>query len=121
MKKIILLLSLFLASVIWSYSTACTVVIAGKKATVDGSVLNSHTDCGPDCRIRIVPGQRFEKGATTPVWWGLLDNTRPIDDYGEILGYIPQVEQTYTYFHSAYSQINEHQLCIGECTTNQRP
>ena len=121
MKKIILLLSLFLASVIWSYSTACTVVIAGKKATVDGSVLNSHTDCGPDCRIRIVPGQRFEKGATTPVWWGLLDNTRPIDDYGEILGYIPQVEQTYTYFHSAYSQINEHQLCIGESTTNQRP
>ena len=25
-------------------SKACTVIVAGKKATVDGSVLNSHTD-----------------------------------------------------------------------------
>jgi dipeptidase len=96
-------------------------VVAGKKATADGSVLNSHTDCGPDNRVRIIPGQKFKKGAMAPVFWGLLDNTRPTDDFGEILGYIPQAELTYTYFHSAYSQINEHQLCIGESTTNQRP
>lgn len=44
-----------------------------------------------------------------------------LNDNGEILGYIPQVEQTYTYFQSAYSHINEYQLCIGESTTSQRP
>ena len=121
MKKNILFLSFLLAAGLWQNSSACTVIIAGKKATADGSVLNSHTDCGPDNRIRIIPGRTFPKGSLAPVYWGLLDNIRPINDFGEILGYIPQVEKTFTYFHSAYSQINEHQLCIGESTTNQRP
>lgn len=121
MKNILFVLSFLFASLFWVDGSACTVIVAGKKATVDGSVLNSHTDCGPDNRIRIIPGQSFNKGTMAPVFWGILDNTRPIDDLGEILGYIPQVERTYTYFHSAYSQINEHQLCIGESTTNQRP
>ncbi len=41
-------------------------------------------------------------------------------DDGDILGYIPQAEETYTYFHTAYSHINEHQLAIAESTTDQR-
>lgn len=122
MKKHLFLVGILLFSLAsYQNSPACTIVVAGKKATVDGSVLNSHTDCGPDSRIRIVAGKKYPKGSMAPVYWGILDNTRPIDDYGEIIGYIPQVEQTYTYFHSAYSQINEYQLCIGESTTNQRP
>lgn len=100
---------------------ACTVIVAGKKATVDGSVLNSHTDCGPDSRIRVVKGEKFPKGAMANIYWGILDAGRPLDDYGKVLGTIPQVRETYTYFHSAYSQMNEYQLCIGESTTNQRP
>lgn len=120
-KSSLLAVGLLLGGSYLQSSQACTVIVAGKKATVDGSVLNSHTDCGPDNRVRIIPGQRFAKGAMAPVYWGLLDNTRPITDFGEILGYIPQVEQTYTYFHSAYSQMNQYQLCIGESTTNQRP
>ncbi|MCJ7682578.1 MAG: C69 family dipeptidase, partial [Candidatus Aminicenantes bacterium] len=41
-------------------------------------------------------------------------------EYGEVIGTIPQVERTYAYFHSAYPQMNEHQLAIGESTLSQR-
>ncbi len=40
----------------------------------------------------------------------------PLKTYGEVIGHIPQVEQTYRYFHSAYSHMNEHQLAIAETT-----
>ncbi len=55
-----------------------------------------------------------------PVFWGIQDADRPLLDDGRILGYIPQVEKTYGYFHSAYSHINEYQLGIAESTTAQR-
>ena len=99
----------------------CTVIAAGKKATVDGSVILSHTDCGPDSRILVVPGRTFKPGERAPVSWGLQDPSRPLGSPGEILGTIPQVARTYTYFQSAYSHMNEHQLAIAESTTNQRP
>lgn len=102
-------------------SKACTVIVAGKKATVDGSVLNSHTDAGADCRIRVVAGQKYPAGSMAPVYYGIQRVDIPLEENGEILGYIPQVEQTYTYFQSAYSHINEYQLCIGESTLSQRP
>lgn len=102
-------------------SKACTVIVAGKKATVDGSVLNSHTDAGADCRIRVVAGQKYPAGSMAPVYYGIQRVDLPLEENGEILGYIPQVEQTYTYFQSAYSHINEYQLCIGESTLSQRP
>lgn len=75
------------------------------------------------CRLPhpVVPGQKFPKGSMTPVYYGIQRVELPLDDNGEILGYISQVEQTYTYFQSAYSHINEYQLCIGESTTSQRP
>ncbi len=100
--------------------SGCTVIAAGKKATADGSVLISHTDCGPDSRIYYVPGRSFRQGEMAPVYWGIQDADRPLDDDGEILGYIPQVRKTYGYFHSAYSHMNEVQLAIAESTTDQR-
>ncbi len=98
----------------------CTIIAVGSKASADGSVIISHTDCGADCRIRVVPGQSFKKGEMAPVHWGIQDINRPLDDYGDVIGYIPQVEKTYTYFHSAYPHMNEHQLSIAESTTSQR-
>jgi len=98
----------------------CTIIAVGKKGSADGSVIISHTDCGADCRIRVVQGQVFEKGATAPVHWGIQDIHRALDDFGDVLGHIPQVEKTYTYFHSAYPHMNEHQLAIAESTTSQR-
>jgi len=101
-------------------SIACTVIAVGKKASADGSNIISHTDTGPDSRIFVVPAQTFKPGTKAPVYWGIQDASLPLKDDGEILGYIPQVEKTYKYFQSAYSQVNEHQLGIAESTTAQR-
>ena len=98
----------------------CTIIAVGKKASADGSVIISHTDCGADCRIRVVHGQSFNKGEMAPVHWGIQDIHRPLNDFGDVIGHIPQVEKTYTYFHSAYPHMNEHQLAIAESTTSQR-
>ncbi|MCD6115731.1 C69 family dipeptidase [bacterium] len=99
---------------------ACTDIVVGRLASVDGSVITSHTDACDECRVHVVKGRKFPKGAKAPVYWGIQNVKTPLDDYGEILGYIPQVRKTYTYFHSGYSHMNEHQLAIGESTTSQK-
>ncbi|MGD2295149.1 MAG: C69 family dipeptidase [Candidatus Aminicenantes bacterium] len=99
---------------------ACTDIIVGKKASVDGSVITSHTGCCEECRVHVVPAQTFKKGDMAPVYYGLQDVRKPLHQYGEIIGHIPQVEKTYAYFHSGYSHMNEFQLAIGESTLSQR-
>ena len=98
----------------------CTDIIVGKKASKDGSVITSHTGAAPECRVHVVHGRTFKKGAMAPVYYGLQDVKKPLHQYGKILGYIPQAEKTYTYFHSGYSHMNEHQLAIGESTMSQK-
>lgn len=117
-KRILLTLGFISISVYSSF--ACTVIAVGKKASADGSIIISHTDTGPDSRIFFVPGKTFKKGDMAPIFWGIQDADRPLNDDGKILGYLPQVEKTYGYFHSAYSHMNEYQLGIAESTTNQR-
>ena len=73
---------------------ACTIIAVGKKASADGSVIISHTDCGADNRIRVVHGQSFGKGAIANVYWGIQDIHRSLDDFGDVIGQIPQVEKT---------------------------
>ena len=123
MKKINSALLLLLASVLFPLPRgfSCTIIAAGKKATADGSVIISHTDAGPDSRIYYVPGKTFRQGDLAPVYWGIQDAGRSLEDDGEVLGSIPQVRKTYGYFHSAYSHMNEVQLGIAESTTAQRP
>jgi dipeptidase len=105
----------------------CTDIIVGKKATVDGSVINSHTGACSDSRVHVVPARTYKKGTMAPVYWGMVffgrDDERaglPVGNYGEVIGEIPQVEKTYAYFHTGYSQFNEHQLAIGESTLSQK-
>ena len=74
-------------------SHPCTIIAVGKKASADGSVIISHTDCGPDNRIRVVHGQNHKKGEMAPVYWGIQDINRPLDDFGDVIGKIPQVEK----------------------------
>ncbi|MDP2724051.1 MAG: C69 family dipeptidase [Bacteroidales bacterium] len=99
---------------------ACTIIAVGKKASADGSVIVSHTDAGPDCRLHFVPGQTFKPGSMTDVHFGMVDLGRPLGNYGKVLGKIPQVAQTNGYFQTAYPQMNEYQLAIGESTTSER-
>lgn len=115
--------SSFLLVLFYTFSTpatACTIIAVGKKASADGSVIISHTDCGADCRIRVVPSQNFKKGTLANIYWGIQDVTLPLDDMGNVLGTMPQSMKTYAYFHSAYPHMNEHQLAIAESTTSQR-
>jgi dipeptidase len=112
---------IFLSYLLFSINgLSCTNIVVGKNASVDGSVITSHTGCGDECRVHVVPAKTFKKGAKAPVYYGLQDVKKPLREYGEILGYIPQVEKTYAYFHSAYSHMNERQLAIAESTLSQR-
>lgn len=119
--KYLFFIAIFILALFYTHqSNACTVIVAGKNATTDGSVIVSHTDAGPDCRVHVMPGQFFAKGSQTPIYWGMTELGRPLGDYGDTLGFLPQVEQTYSYFQSAYPQMNEFQLTIGESTTSMR-
>ena len=115
----VLFLSLLFVFLIYE-SHSCTIIVVGKNATVDGSVIISHSDAGPDCRVHVMPGQNFTKGTQAPIYWGMTELGRPLGDYGDTLGLLPQVEQTYSYFQSAYPQMNEFQLTIAESTTSMR-
>jgi dipeptidase len=106
---------------------SCTVIGAGRLATVDGSVITSHTDCCSECRIQVVPARTYPKGALAPVHWGMVyfgaeddRHALPLGDFGKVIGHIPQVERTHAYFHTGYSQMNEKQLAVGESTCSQR-
>lgn len=117
--KLLLMSILFLATSVLR-NNACTIIVAGKKATTDGSVIVSHTDAGADCRLRVIPRKKYKKGDMAPVFYGIQQSDQPLNEYGDTLGYIPQVRETYQYIHSAYSHINEFQLAIGESTLSQR-
>lgn len=99
-------------------SWACTAVLVGKNASVDGSVINSHTaDNWYDANLRVVKGQKYAPGTIMNVYINLLgEDANP----PRVIGHIPQAEETYTYFHVGYSCFNEHQLSIGESTVGQK-
>ena len=84
---------------------ACTNLIAGKKATSDGSVMvtyaaDSHNLYG---MLTHTPAADHPKGSVRKiVEW----------DTGKPLGEIPQVPHTY----NVVGNINEHQVAIGEST-----
>ncbi len=107
-KNISLVLSGVLASGLLfgaAEAMACTNLIAGKKATTDGSVMvtyaaDSHNLYG---MLTHTPAADHPKGAMRKVveW----DTNKP-------LGEIPQVPHTY----NVVGNINEHQVAIGEST-----
>jgi len=127
LKKFILIMSvtlicLFILS-ISSYAQvedSCTAIIVGKDASVDGSVMTTHTcDGWYDNRIIIVPGQTFEKDTMTNVYTEICHLTQPGKELIKV-GEIPQAEKTYTYFNVGYPFMNEHQIMIGETTFGGR-
>ncbi len=140
MKRIAFLGVLFISIVVSLPALACTVTLTGKKATLDGSVMVSHSDDGlSDARMIYVPAMNHKPGSLRPVFyahyaldykpqWGASETQRimtrdrgPGYDTPGVppsvpLEYIPQVPHTYAYFDTNYGIMNEHQLSIGECT-----
>ena len=140
MKRTLLFLVLVLLSIGAGPVSACTTMIVGRSASVDGSVMVFHSDDGlNDGSLVYVPAMDRKPGSVRPVFyshaaldfkpqWGATSSHRiiakdraPAYDKAGLppcrpLGFIPQVAHTYAYFDAHYGVMNEHQLSIGECT-----
>ncbi len=108
----------------------CTVVMVGKDASVDGSVMTTHTaDCGfCDWTWRYVPAADHEPGSMRKIIHIAQLETFPPDvglkydlvKKRDAVLEIPQVPHTYGYLHGAFGYMNDFQLAIGESTIGCR-
>ena len=106
MKRILLLATVMMAGV---YALACTNFIAGKKASVDGSVICSYNadSYGAFMWLYHYPAGKHAKGEMRKIYeW----------DTNKYLGEIPEAEETY----NVVGNINEWQVTIGETTYGGR-
>lgn len=107
-------------------SDACTVIMVGKNASVDGSVMTTHTcDCGLcDWTFRYVPASDYPAGSTRKIYHIDQFRTWPPDSGLKWERYkddftgleIPQVPHTFGYLHGAFGYMNDMQVAIGEST-----
>ena len=115
----------------------CSTIVAGPKATKDGSTFASHSNDGggsTDGRLVRVPARDHPAGAQRPIYYATEDYPRYVGpDLGpsymstwpggaagynnsEAIGHIPQVSHTFAYFVATYGVMNEHQVAFGEGT-----
>ncbi|MHB0960153.1 MAG: dipeptidase [Pirellulaceae bacterium] len=121
---IALLLSLILAAgPLAGPTSACTSIMVGKKASVDGSVMTSHT-CDShrtSSQVVVVPPAQYAAGAERALVKRCDDDAGPMERYGRVpTGTIPQVATTFGYLAPAYAAMNDQQLAIGESTFGGR-
>jgi dipeptidase len=105
----------------------CTVIMVGKAASTDGSVMTTHTcDCAEcDWTWRWVAAADHPAGATRKIFRIAQFETFP-PDQGLRWEYvqanrqtgleIPQVPRTYGYVHGDFGYMNDKQVAIGEST-----
>jgi dipeptidase len=97
----------------------CTTITVGKMASVDGSVMTSHT-----CDSRIdrtwidfVKRKQYRPGTLRPVY---LDSHKTVSVYDltkqKRKGEIPQSSITYKYLNTTLPCLNENQVAFGEAT-----
>ncbi len=104
----------------------CTVIMVGRDASTDGSVMTTHAaDCGIcDFTWRHVPAADHRPGEmrkiyhisqirTWPPAQGLKWDLVKKDTTGVE---IPEVSHTYGYHHAVFGYLNDQQLAIGEST-----
>ncbi len=106
---------------------ACTVVMVGKNASTDGSVMTTHTcDCGTcDWTFRRIPAADHKPGDTRKIYHiGQFDAPPPdlglkwdrvkIDAFTGLE--LPEPPHTYGYIHGDFGYMNDKQVTIGEST-----
>ncbi len=108
----------------------CTVILVGKEASTDSSVMTTHTaDCSVcDWTWRRVPAADHEPGSMRKIYYINQVKTWPPETGGKWEMYtendtgleIPQVAHTYAYLHGVFGYMNEHQLAIAESTIGNR-
>lgn len=102
MKRLIVF-AILLLSIVYGY--ACTNLIVGKKASVDGAVMCSYNadSYGAFMKLCHFPAAHHSKGEMRKIFdW----------DTNVYHGEIPEAEETY----NVIGNINEHQVTIGETT-----
>ncbi|MBN1912657.1 MAG: C69 family dipeptidase [Pirellulales bacterium] len=112
---------LFVASV--NLSPACTVIMVGKKASTDGSVMTSHTcDSHRDgSRISVVPAAKHAPGSLRALTKRKEDDTGPMPRLArQATGRIAEVPETFGYINAVYGIMNQRQVAIGESTFEGR-
>ena len=57
MTRKMLVLALVGGVLVPANGITCTDIVVGKEASVDGSVITSHTGAAPDCRVHVVPAE----------------------------------------------------------------
>ncbi len=98
---------------------ACTTITVGKTASIDGSVMTSHTCDSRTTRtwIDVVKRKKHKPGSMRSVY---AKTELTISSYDlskrELKGEIPEPPITYQYFNSALPFLNENQVGIGEST-----
>ncbi|MCX6566734.1 MAG: C69 family dipeptidase [Candidatus Aminicenantes bacterium] len=105
----------------------CTVIMVGKNASTDGSVMTTHTcDCGLcDWTFRRIPARDHQPGemrrifysdqfGTWPPDLGLKWDRVPLDGFSGLE--IPEIPHTYGYILGAFGYMNDKQVSIGEST-----
>lgn len=134
MQKISLFLFVFSSTLISGYAQekpdweggipdGCTSITAGKLATVDGSVITSHTDDSHRTRswIDIQHAQKHKRGATTTMYKRVPNDSLVMPAYSHLpIGEIPQARETFQYINTAYPCMNQYQVGIGESTFGGR-
>jgi dipeptidase len=107
MKKASVTIFLIFFSII--ASMACTNLLVGKAASVDGSTMITYSADSYSLygELYHYPAAKYPSGSMMNIYeW----------DTGKYLGRIPQANETY----NVIGNMNEHQLCIGETTFGGR-
>lgn len=97
---------------------SCTSIMAGRKATTDGSVITSHT-CDGKYRtwLNIIPATILTRDTMQEIAWGTMLTETPWDTRGvEVKGKILKTARCFAYLNTAYPCMNEKQVGIGEST-----
>ncbi|MGE4288600.1 MAG: dipeptidase [Salinivirgaceae bacterium] len=101
----------------------CTSVTVGKLASVDGSVMTSHTDDSHRTRswMDIIPAKDHKPGSTVTMFKRTPFDSLAMPSYKHTpIGTIPQIAHTFAYVNTAYPSLNEKQLGVGESTFGGR-
>jgi dipeptidase len=101
---------------------ACTSIMVGKNASVDGSVMTSHTcDSWYRTWMSIEPAKDYPRDTIMTIYEGLMHTEHSKDMTGvKERGTIPQARHTYRFLNTAYPCLNEKQLAMGETTISGR-
>jgi dipeptidase len=108
----------------------CTVIMVGKAASTDGSVMTTHTcDCGEcDWTWRYIPAADHKPGEARKIWhisqfgnWAPDLGLKWEDIKRTVVMEIPELAHTRAYIHGDFGYMNDAQVAIGESTVGCQP